>query len=365
MYKNPQKILIVKLCCIGDIIFSIPLLKTIKYNIPEVKISYLHSDWCKNLVENIREVDSSLIFNAPFEKRSFRIIFDFFKLVRTIRNENFDVAINLHRNSIFGLIFFLSGIKTRIGFGSTIFYNKKEIFQPELPEPKRLLSLLNYFNFKTLFTKPEINLPEDKIEQICSPLKEFGLDLKRNTIAVFPDGGNNPGSTMQIRQLKKSKYIEVIKKISERYDVQIVIVSSKEKDGNAFKLYETLKDNKNLIFLPTISISEIQYLFKFCKLVIGGDTGLLHLAGAIGTPVIMFYGPSDPRLEAPVGEENKIIWHQIECAPCYTPISVMDKNNFKDGAFFCKRGDVLCMELITIEEILSAYKIIWDKIISN
>jgi ADP-heptose:LPS heptosyltransferase len=365
MINNPGKILIVKLCCIGDIIFSIPLLKTLKMNLPQSKITFLVSDWCKDLVENIKEVDSVVLFNAPFKKKLFKKIYGLINLIFLLRSKKFDAVINLHRNKFFGLIFFLSGIKTRIGYGNSFFYSQKEIFHEDLPEPERILELLKGFSFQKIVNDLELSIDDVKIPTVKVNLKRQGVDFSKKIIAIFADGGINPGTSMDIKQLRVFRYIELISKVRNFENIQIVLLVPKEKESNASKIYSAIENKERLVSLSGLSILELMVLFKNCLIVVGADTGLLHLAAACGSSVIMLFGPSNPMLVAPKGDKHKIIWHKIECAPCYTPSSVQDKRNFKNGSFFCKRGDVLCMELITIEEILEGINDLYTKAVSD
>jgi lipopolysaccharide heptosyltransferase II len=365
MSKNPHKILVVKLCCVGDIILSIPLLKTIKYNLPEAKITFLVSSWCKDMIENINEVDSIHIFNSPFERGLINKLFGLVKLIIRLRSEKFDIAINLHRNRFFGLIFLLAGIKTRIGFGNSSFYTQNEEYRCEIPESEKYLSLLNSFHFNSYENKMELSISDLNNMNGKNSLKSRGVDFSKNIIGIFADGGINPGTSMNIKQLPVRVYTEFIKKIIVSYDVQVILISPKEIKSNASIIFDSLEDKTNVIKVGGLSILELSVLFNNCVAVFGADTGLLHLAVAAGASVVMFFGPTDPRLLAPKEEKHKIIWHQIECAPCHTPKTVLDKRNFKNGVFFCKRGDVLCMESIKVEEILDAFDKIWIKLVSN
>jgi lipopolysaccharide heptosyltransferase II len=357
MNKNPDKILIVKLCCLGDVIYSIPLLKTIKLNLPAVKITYLTANWCKDLIEIIPEVNDYIIFNAPFEKTD--IIMKFYatvKLLIELRKQRFDWGINLHRNKFFAILFFISGIKIRIGFGKSKLLNIRVPYPNVSHESEKFLSLVREFNFKGICKTPDIIPSENENIDIKEFLRQYNLSVTDKLIGIYSDGGKNPGSLMEIRQLNPKKYIEFIKYINNRYNIKILLIDSKEGNGNAVKIHNEINNKERCILISKLNLKQIAALERVCIMVIGGDTGILHLAAAVNTPVIMFYGPDNPEQWAPIGNQHKVIWHKIECAPCYTPASIRDKRNFIKNTFICKRGDVLCMELITVEEMIKTFE---------
>jgi ADP-heptose:LPS heptosyltransferase len=250
---------------------------------------------------------------------------------------------------------FLSGIKKRIGFGNSKFLTEHHEFRTDIYEPERLLELLKNFDFKTKYSIPQIDFTPgpDLLEKTNLKL---GFSNKSKIIGLFADGGVNPGTTMNIKQIQPEKYIEALNTLINEHNVNVLLIGSKEKESNAALIYRNIEKTDNVSLLSNLSVKELMTAFKLCSVVVGGDTGLLHLAGALGVPVVMFFGPTDPRLVAPKGEDHKIIWHSIDCAPCYTPESVQDKNNFQGNNFICKRGDVLCMNLVTTSDIINNLK---------
>lgn len=352
---NNKKYLITRLCCVGDVIYSIPLIKTIKKNDPDAKITYVVTDWCKQIIEMVPEIDEFIVFDAPYQKISiFSKIIKVLDLWIKMLSGNYSIGINLHRSSFFAILFFFSRIKIRIGFGNSIFLNEKVFYDDTIHESKKFLSLLTPLGFNRIIDVPEINPSQESINSVDKIFKDCNFHNNSVLIGVYADGGKNPGQIMEIRQLNAEKYTDVIKNILRKYEnVIFLLINSKEGKGNAEKIHQIVQ-NERCILLSKLTLKQISAVAKKCKMFIGGDTGILHLAAAVGTPVIMFYGPDNPNQWAPLSKNSKIIFHKIECSPCYTPTSVKDKNNFIDNTFICRRGDVLCMQSITTEEIVSA-----------
>jgi len=349
LIKN--KILVARLCCIGDIVQSIPMIKTIKKNEPSAEITFVITNWCKQVVEMIPEIDNVVIFDAPYQRINIlKKLYHSFILWTTFINGNYDIGINLHRSNFFAILFFFSRIKTRIGFGDSRFLNKKITYN-NTHESKKFLSLLQPFQYKTIVQFPKITPSLDDIKTVQKILLYNGINQNNIVISLFADGGKNPGQTMEIRQLNIKTYIQFIKNILDKNNnIRLALINSKEGNEKTLEIHKTINDNR-VVLLSNLNLKQIAALSYLSQTVIGGDTGILHLASATGTPVIMFFGPSDPNQWAPIEQKHKIIFHKIECNPCYTSESVQDKSNFNGNTFLCKQKNVLCMNMITAEEI--------------
>jgi ADP-heptose:LPS heptosyltransferase len=358
--NSGKKILVVKICCIGDIVQSIPFLKTIKKNEPDAKITYVATTWCSQLVEMIPEVDDIIIFDAPYEINIFRKVFHSFSFALKILFSGFDIAFNLHRTNVWNIFFRMGFIPRRIGFGDSRLLTDHIEFNGTIHESKRYLAQLNPFNYPITEDLPVIQPGENILDPIKSLLSERGFKETDRIISIYPDGGVNPGTDMQIKQLSLEKYLKVIRILSEKYpDLKFVFMRSKEAISKADDLYK-MTDKSRSVYISDLTLQQLAGWFKTSSIVMGGDTGLMHIAAATGTPVVMFFGPSSPEYVAPLGKQHRIIYHKIECSPCYTPQTVQDRNNFSGNVFGCKRGDVLCMDMISVEEIVQAVEIIFE-----
>jgi len=94
-----------------------------------------------------------------------------------------------------------------------------------------------------------------------------------------------------------------------------------------------------------------------CNYFISNDTGTMHIAAGFGVHTISIFGPTDPNILAPVsgfGVTHKFIWNKTVCAPCYTPITAIEKHNKKywDGnTFKCYMGDNRCMSELEVQRV--------------
>ena len=102
---------------------------------------------------------------------------------------------------------------------------------------------------------------------------------------------------------------------------------------------------KFISVIGQLSLDETASLIKRCKLFISNDTGLMHIATTVETPVIAIFGPTDQKRTAPYGKGNLVIRKNLECSPCY---------KFHIRKFKCKFNSVKCLNNISVEEVISA-----------
>jgi len=103
---------------------------------------------------------------------------------------------------------------------------------------------------------------------------------------------------------------------------------------------QSLMNTKAVSLAGRTTILQLAALLKRCQLYIGNDNGIMHAAAAVGTPVIAFFGLTNPLTWGPRGSGHTIFYKGIDCSPC-----------FPNG---CVRGDQSCMRMIPVKEVLGA-----------
>ena len=345
-----KKILIFKLCCLGDIIFITPAVLNLKYNFPDAKIYYILSPWLKNLYNYLPHNDGIIEFLPPENENIFVKITSAFKLLLKLRREKFNLVLLGHRTNIFGMILALCGIKYRLGFSSTRFINYPAEYDENKHEILKYLDVIKSANLPVKYEFPKLVSVENKI-----PVKEkYGLPLNKKIIGIFPFGGINPGTVMPIKRWNFGRYKELADKlIGEFTDIQLIFFPGSESDEKFEK--DILNEH--------VLIKDINNdIISACDLIIAGDTGTIHIASGFGVSTISLFGPSSPELLAPKstpGTRHISIWKKPFCSPCYTPVTSIDKSNkkyWKGNNFICHTGTVECMKNIEVEEVFIKVK---------
>lgn len=349
MYK---KILVIKLGAIGDVIYTTPALRALKKKFPDSLIYYLTAKWSKIIAQNIPYVDSVFTMSAAGENKNiFGKILESVKMIRNIKKEKFDAVVVFHRSTFSNLFAFLCRIPVRAGFsykGKGRFLTHTVLFDSKKHEVERYLDVVKEIGAKPDGTRTELKIPKDELNNIYS-IFNINKITTHPIVAIHAAGGANPGTFMPIKRWEKEKFAKLADLIIDKYRANVLFIGDKSDRELTLEIMGLMK-NKPVNLTGETSISELIGLLGKCDIIIGGDSGPLHIAAAVGTAAVFLFGPSDPKLVAPAGEKYKIIWKQISCSPCYTPDTVLQNINFSK----CPSGTHECMKSISVEEVLKA-----------
>jgi ADP-heptose:LPS heptosyltransferase len=220
------------------------------------------------------------------------------------------------------------------------------MFDENIHETKRYLNILKANGLSIVNEGMKLIQRKSK-EEIK---KDNNLEKDKFIIGIFPFGGINPGTKMDIKKWDVKNYLRLTKLLSEQYKDSLIFLFEGSQENE--KIRETnLPDNVSVEFnFDIISI---------CNIFVSGDTGPLYIAAGFDVSTLSLFGPSCPDLLAPLNYENskschQHIWKKPECSPCYTPITSIDKNNkkyWKGNSFVCYTGTHECINDISVEEV--------------
>jgi ADP-heptose:LPS heptosyltransferase len=326
-----QKILIIKLCCFGDIIQVMPSLKALKDSGAEVH--YLCIDFVKPLLELIPSVDR--IFTIKTNN-----IINILKTLLKLNKENYDIIINFHRDIKSFLFMFFIRAKIKAGFKwgkSNFLLSKSFLFDPDIHESKRYLSIIKGLGFDVTEQIELLRIPEKSEQQF----EIFG----NKKAGLFPGGGVNPGTVMYTKRWPLENFIKLAGMlIDDNFSVYVFGGLIDKSLVNEIK--NKVPQVKEII---TADIKDFVFYVSKMDIFIAPDTGPLHIASATGIKTLGLFGPSSPELVAPINKNSTYLKGITDCSPCYIPETVHKKE-------FLKCTDNICMKSITVEMVYEKIK---------
>ena len=334
--KGKKKFLVVRTDRIGDVVLSTPVPEAIKIKYPDSQVSMMVSSYTREIFNYNPWVDEVIAEDFSGFK-------GFFKSVRTLRNRKFDVAILLRPTLRLALTLFLSGIKVRIGtgyraygflFNHKIYQHRKTIEKHELEYNLNMLVPLGIFKQKTM---PRIYLsPEEErySKRIYKDLNVREEDLK---IVIHPGSGHSS------LNYPLEKFAWLADKLIEGFSAKVVLTGS-QKETKLSENMKTSMRNQPIDLTGQTDLRGLCSLLKGADLLISNSTGPMHLASALGTPVIALFSPlfvASPKRWGPYGEGHEVILPSGKSCHKCDPESCPDFN---------------CMEKIDPEEIILKVK---------
>jgi len=324
-----KKICIIHLNQIGDLIFSLPLLKALRNNYPAATIHSLVKPYLQELLVDSPFVDMVIPRKSGLTAK--------FKLLKNIRKNNYDLVISLARSQECLMLTALSRAKTKAGFshfpwdlgldikehieGHNSWYNNSKLLKclNVTVTKTDYVGLLNVNKNKTC-----LSLPEKFV--IISP----GTSKRRHT-----------------KTWKKEKFAELILLLKEKYGLSAVLVGgtdNQEYNSEIIRILEKkdrAKDSDVLDLTGNIDLAGLCSVIRGATLFVGIDSGVMHMASCLNIPVVGLFGPTDPFYVGPQNKKSIVVKEEsMECVPCYL------KN--------CKHRD--CMKKMDVSKVFDACK---------
>ncbi|GAA8372949.1 lipopolysaccharide heptosyltransferase I [Helicobacter pylori] len=297
-----MKIAIVRLSALGDIIVSAVFLALIKERFTNAQIEWFVDERFGAILEHSPYIDKL----HPIALKSTLTTFNplkIFKLFKSLMAYEYDIVIDMQGLIKSALITQMLKAPKKVGFDyasareglSAFFYSQKVSIAYSEPVLKRNFTLLSH----------ALNLPKKEIsEGLSSRAKVFSyqdspkidaLNLNKNKLKIL--------FVLETSKINKTYPIERFKELAlalENFQICLLWHASEDK---ATALYGALKNQRDVLLLPKLTLNEVKALLFKMDLIIGGDTGITHLAWALQKPSITLYGNTPMerfKLESPI-----------------------------------------------------------------
>jgi ADP-heptose:LPS heptosyltransferase len=309
------------MCGFGDAVCYLPFLRAVREHFPQAKIvCVVVSQPARTVLEAGVDNVTVIVFNRSGQQRGWRSLFDF---LRRIRQYKFDVVVSgAHPDSPrIPLVAALSGAKIRIGARAerlSFLYNRPLDIRTDSHAYERFRSLLTGLG---VHLSPDQYLPafqptQTGKEGAAKLWAEAGLDRSSIVIGLASGADTNSRGPWKpyLKRWRPERYAELARWISEELRGQAVMFGGTEERVLAEQI-ATTAGVPIVDFCGKAGIQELAWLLQMCTALVTNDTGVMHLAAAVGTPVIALFGPTSPLGFAPTGA--LVVQGKIHCSPCY------------------------------------------------
>lgn len=325
---NFKRVLIINPFGIGDVLFTTPVIRTLRQSHPDIYIAYLSNIRTAKILEANPNVDKVFVFEKDYFRQlgresKLKCLKEFNNLLNSIKKEKFDAAIDLSLGKHYSFFCWLIGIKKRVGFN----YKNRGFFLTDKInidgyQAKHVVEYyLDLFKFLNIDYKDDyldLFIPEETKAWSERFLKEHDVDSRDTLVAVVPGGGASWGKDASIKQWSADKFATVADRLSNEYKVKILVMGDLKDKETCLKVVSSAKTAVIDCCGKTEILQSASLLGK-CKLVIANDGGPLHLAVATGAKTVSIFGPVDDRVYGPYPRNNNhmVIKASLPCQPCY------------------------------------------------
>jgi len=321
-------ILVVKLRYVGDVLLTTPLLRSLREGFPQSRITVLVNQGTECVLQNNSCVDHIAVFSKKNLIQQMRFL-------NFIRLSHFDCVIDLSDGDRSALLTAISGAKMKIGFNHEGRWRGK-VYSHVVKGQYGTMHMLDYHAQTLLLLGIE--------PQVCDP--EIVLTAEEGTAAekILENHKLKSGKCIVLHSAARywfkawgAERFAMLGDALVKEGFQVALVGSPNEESLADEVVKAAKE-KIVSLVGRTTLRELAALMKHCCLFIGNDAGPMHIAAAVGCPVVGLFGPTDPNVWGPRGKKCCTIYKGLDCREC-----------FHAG---CQRGELSCMNLISVEEVL-------------
>ena len=306
---------------IGDVIMTLPAISAIRNTLPRSRITVLAKPWVAELYRISPDIDEVIEFQSPGIHDG---ITGKFRLAGQLKERRFAMAILLQNAVEAAIIAWLARIPIRAGYNSDG-RGMLLTHSVQLTKEIRTIHQIHYYleMLKSLGFQPA---GEEPRLQTGEEFREISQDILRRHHITPGDTliGMAPGATFgPAKMWFPERFAAVGDKLVDNFSAKIILFGSKG-DQERAESVQGFSKNSIISLAGKTSLKEAIALISECKLFITNDSGLMHLAGALGIPLVAVFGSTNPVTTSPVGEKSVIIHHNIKCSPCLKKVCPTD-----------------------------------------
>ncbi len=373
MWNSAENILCIRLDTIGDVLMTTPAIRALKVSHPCRRITLLTSSAGATTASMVPEIDEVIIYDAPWLKATAPRLNSHpeYEMVEHLRRLKFDGAVIFtvySQNPLpSAFLCYLADIPLRLAHCHENPYQLLTHWVKD-PEPescmrhevRRQLDLVATISCYTDDERMSLHVSEKALSAVKDILEKLGIDQKRPWVVI------HPGATASSRRYPPEKFALVARSLILDLDIQ-VIFSGTEPERELVRSIQTemlatdsatddltvgLTDKASATsrtftvanatshsLVGCLNLGELAALLSLAPLLISNNTGPVHIAAAVGTPVVDLYALTNPQ-HTPWGVPNRVLFHDVPCKYCYKSI--------------CPEEHHHCLRLVTPESVVDA-----------
>jgi heptosyltransferase-1 len=351
-----MNILIVKLSAIGDVVHTLPALAALRKRYPRASITWVIEEAAADLITDHPHLDQVLVsfrkrWLRDLKKGHLKTFSEIRHFIKELRSRRYDLVIDFHGLLKSSLIVFLASAERKVGFDSMqemscLFINEKVPEDMNKHAVDRYLDLVRYLDNKELVLPGGGNFQAPVVTDDCKEKVEFVIPVfeaqeKWITQLLEANGVKgkfvalNPIALWRTKLWDVDGFARLCDRIVEGLKLPVVFTGTQKKDILPIQARMSVP---SVNLAGETSLRELACLYRRAALVITTDSGPMHIAAAMGIPVVALFGPTDAKRTGPYGKRHRVVSVDIRCRPC-----------FKKK---CSTGE--CMHSITADAVFNA-----------
>ncbi len=318
---------------IGDVIMSLPAIAAVKGTCPGCRITVLAKPWVADVYALCADVDEVMVFQSPGIHDG---LSGKWRLASQLRARGFDAALLLQNAIEAAIIARLARVPVRAGYSTDgrgmLLTHPVKVRKGvrALNQTRYYLEMVKACGFDFDPGEPSITPGEEDLSKARRILSEYGVKKGEFLVGMAPGAAYGPA-----KMWYPDRYAALADRLAERMSARVLLFGSGA-DRRQTAIVQGSARHRLIDVAGETTLAEAIALISQCGLFISNDSGLMHVAGALGVPLIAIFGSTDPKATSPAGSRSVVIHKKVECSPCLKKT--------------CPR-DFRCMDLIAMEDV--------------
>jgi len=338
-HRSIRRIMIRSTNWIGDGIMTTPAIRAIRKNFPNAHITLLSKPWVAPVFQYSPHIDRIMIYDANGCHSGLK---GKIRLIQDIRNQNFDTAILLQNAIEAAILVFLAGVKCRVGFNTDA---RGMLLTHPVPISKEIKSIHQTHYYVNMLESAGLSNDGHYLELFIGTedrISAYKFLHKLNASPNIRWIGMNPSATYgTAKQWFPKRFAQLADRIAQDDHTGILIFGG-PKDRQLGEHVCDLMQSPAINLAGKTTLGMAMAIIQQCKAFITNDSGLMHIACALQTPLVAIFGSTNPITTGPIGKNAHIVQVKAPCSPCLLTN--------------CPKKHHICMDAVSVDRVYQKVK---------
>jgi lipopolysaccharide heptosyltransferase II len=343
-----RRVLVIRLDLLGDVVMSLPAVRALRVRYPQAHLTMLVLPFARGLLEGCPDLDDTLTLDTNALRRPLslaRALPDLLRTLRDLRRRRFDVIVSLSGRTA-GAVALLAGAPCRVGYAGEGYPFAFTLpvpgyrFHRPAHEVEYDLALTRALGCPEVERRPRLVVPAWADAFVAGLLPQDGAPL----VALHPGATNGSAkrwptarwAALASELVGAGRRVALVGSAGDRALTQPIARQATQSGAPPGAVLDLAGRTPHLLHLAA--------LLARASALVSGDSGPVHIAVAVGCPVVELFGPTDPRTYGPLDPEAVVLRQPLPCSPCY--------DNTRPAE--CPFGNPACMQLFPVEQVRRA-----------
>jgi heptosyltransferase-2 len=332
------RILVVQTAFLGDVVLTLPLLEALRQRFPDARIELLTVPAHALMLQDQPGVEAVLTYDKRGSQRGIR---GFVSIARHIRAQGYDVVLSPHRSLRSALLVACSGSTRRIGFDRPLTrwaYTATVVRTARTHEIERNLQLLSALGIEpaSISSRLLLHVPPEGRQRAEAYFARCGMAPEAVLVGLIP------GSQWGTKRWPAERFATLSERLARTLRTHVVLFGGPQDRAIADVITGACR-TPVFDLVGQTPLQDLPAYLERCTVVVSNDTGPMHIAAALGKPILALFGPTTPALGfAPYGVPWEEVSVPLPCRPCHI-----------HGPHRCPLEHWRCMMDISVEQVAS------------